>query len=197
VKPIFLASASPIRAAILSAAGVAFWISPSEIDERRFKDQHLAAGESPSAIAGLLAQAKAAAVSATRPGVVIGADQTLEFRSRLFDKTSSLAETRDLLEALRGEFFHLHAGVALAEAGDVVWSATRSVRLVMRPFSDTFLDGYLARNADRLVPSLGGFELEAEGAQLLETIEGDYFTGLGLPLLPLLGALRSAGALET
>jgi septum formation protein len=195
VKPILLASASATRARLLAAACVDFEVAVSGVDEGTLKARWIVEGHTPRRIAGGLAKAKALAVAAHRSAVVVGADQTLEFEGRQFDKTTSLDETRSLLMRLRGQVFHLHAGVAVAEEGAVIWEETHSARLTMRPFTDAFLDGYLARNGDRLASSLGGFELEAEGAQLFDEIEGDVFAILGLPMLPLLKALRRAGAL--
>jgi septum formation protein len=196
VKPIVLASASAVRARLLAAAGLDVEITPSGVDETVIKQERLAAGAAPDAIAEVLAEAKALAVSRRTSALVIGADQTLEFGGTLFDKTSSLEETRDLLRRLRGGAFELHCGAALAEGAVVRWRRTASARLTMRAFSDAFLEAYLARNAQALSSSLGGFELEGEGVQLFERVEGDYFTVLGLPLLDLLAALREAGGLE-
>jgi septum formation protein len=100
-----------------------------------------------------------------------------------------------LLRRLRGRRFELHAAVALARGADILWQGGETVELTMRDFSDEFLEGYLARNADALTSSLGGFQLEAEGAQLFEAVEGDFFAVLGLPLMPLLAQLRLAGSI--
>ncbi len=192
MTPIVLASASATRARLLAAAGVSFATCVSEVDEDAEK---ACTALSPAALATRLARRKALAVSAHAAGVVIGADQTLDLDGDRFDKTASLAETRIMLGRLRGRAFQLHAAVALARSGDLLWEHVQSVRLSMRSFSESFLDAYLARNADSLGASLGGFELEGEGAQLFDAIQGDYFSVLGLPLLPLLEALRRAGAL--
>jgi septum formation protein len=191
---VVLASGSRTRAKVLAAAGVDFRAVPSSVDEAALKPGLLSAGASPLCIARRLAEAKARDVAAREPGIVIGADQTLELDGALFDKTANLEETREVLRQLRGRSFELHAAVALVRGADLLWDGAQSVRLTMRPFSDDFLDAYLARNAQALGSSLGGFELEGEGAQLFEAIEGDYFTVLGLPLLPLLAQLRLAGA---
>jgi septum formation protein len=180
---------------VLAAAGVTFRISPSKVDEAPIKSRLLAAGADPWTIAARLAEAKALDVANREPGLVIGADQTLELEGQLFDKTQSLDETREVLRRLRGRRFELHAAVALADGADLLWQGCDTARLTMRDFSDAFLEGYLARNAQVLGSSLGGFELEAEGAQLFETMEGDFFAVLGLPLMPLLAQLRLAGSI--
>ncbi|HEY1928866.1 MAG TPA: nucleoside triphosphate pyrophosphatase [Caulobacteraceae bacterium] len=195
MRPVILASASATRAKVLAAAGVAFRISPSKVDEAPIKRRLLAAGADPRTIASRLAEAKAREVAGREPGLVIGADQTLELEGELFDKTRSLDETRDVLRRLRGRRFDLHAAVALADGSDLLWQGGDTARLTMRDFSDAFLEGYLARNAQALGSSLGGFELEAEGAQLFESMEGDFFAVLGLPLMPLLAQLRLAGSI--
>jgi septum formation protein len=195
---IVLASKSRSRAAILSGAGVAFETEDSEVDETALKTALLADGAGPREVAERLGEAKALAVSARRPGdVVIGADQTLDLDGALYDKPADLAEAREHLGALRGRGHALHGGLVAAERGEVVWRTTETSRLWMRDFSDAFLDGYLARGGEALLASVGGYQLEGEGAQLFERIDGDYFAILGLPLLPLLGFLRSRGAIAS
>ena len=192
---IVLASTSATRAAILTAAGVPFETSPSGVDEETIKSELQSRGTDVRDIAVALADAKALAINPQAAAVVIGADQTLEFDGRLFDKTAGLAEARARLRLLRGQVFRLHTALAGARDGRIVWRRLETAQLLMRPFSDEFLDAYLSRNAPALASSLASFELEGEGAQLFEAIEGDYFAILGLPLLPLLAWLRSCGAL--
>jgi septum formation protein len=195
VIPIFLASASSSRAAILTAAGVPFSIKVSGLDEEPTKARMSAEQASPGEIAQALADLKAASVSRTTEGLVIGADQTLEFDGRLYDKTHSLAETRARLEALRGRTHCLHSAVAVARNGRIAWRARVSATLAMRDFSDDFLDAYLARFGEAVASSVGAYHYEGEGAQLFDRVTGDFFAILGLPLIELLGFLREAGGL--
>ena len=193
---IVLASKSRSRAAVLAGAGVTFETEDSEVDEGALKARLLAEGAGPRVVAEQLGEAKALAVSARRPDdVVIGADQTLDLGGVLYDKPADLAEARSHLTAMRGRGHALHGGIVAAERGQVVWRTTETSRLWMRDFSDAFLDGYLARGGSALLASVGCYQLEGEGAQLFERIEGDYFAILGLPLLPLLGFLRRRGAI--
>ncbi len=129
--------------------------------------------------------------------LVIGSDQTLECCGRTFSKAASLSELPDHLLRLRGQIHALHSAVAVARDGEIIWSHIDTARLTMRAFSDVFLDDYLARYGEQVRSSLGGYWFEAEGVQLFDTVEGDYFTILGMPLLPLLGFLRGAGALAS
>ena len=185
MTPVLLASRSASRAAILKGAGVAFETAVSGVDETAAKERLLAAGADPKAIAA-------------RPeALVIGADQTLDLAGRLYDKAESLAEARERLLELRGQTHLLHSAVVVARAGASVWRVIESPRLTMRAFSDAYLDSYLDRLGETLLGSVGCYQLEGEGAQLFERIEGDYFAILGLPLAPLLGCLRDAGVLPT
>ncbi len=195
---IVLATRSRSRAAVLAGAGVAFETEDSGVDEAALKSALLAAGASPCDVAERLGEAKALAVSARRPDdLVIGADQTLDLDGALYDKPADLAEAREHLAAMRGRGHALHGGIVAAERGEVVWRTTETSRLWMRDFTDAFLEGYLARGGAALLASVGCYQLEGEGAQLFERIEGDYFAILGLPLLPLLGFLRAKGAIAT
>jgi septum formation protein len=182
---------------MLRAAGVDIQVMVSGVDEAELKGRDLALGVGPRVIAQRLAQAKALAVSKRAPGPVLGADQTLEVDGELFDKTGNLEETGRVLRRLRGKAFELHCGAAIASGGELIWSTLETARLTMRSFSEDFLEGYLARNAATLASSLGGFEYEAEGVQLFEVVEGDYFNILGLPLLAVLARLRALGIAPT
>ena len=194
MTPLVLASKSAVRTRLLAAAGVEFEAVDSGVDEAEAKAT--LAGRTPDAVALALAEAKALRVSATRPdALVIGADQTLDFEGRLFDKAASLAEARARLIMLRGRSHRLHAGIAVARGDRIIWRKCATSSLTMRDFSDTWLDGYLGRNPGPALSSVGCYELEGEGAQLFERVVGDYFAILGLPLLGLLGCLRKEGIL--
>ena len=196
--PLVLASGSPHRRKLLEAAGLEFEVVPADVDEAALKSKLAVADTAPAAVAEALARAKAVAVSARHPGaVVIGADQVLALNGQLFDKPSDLAVARKQLEHLRGKTHRLLSAVALAQAGDIVWKNVGEAVLTMRHFSREFLDDYLARSGDRLLGTVGAYEIEGVGIQLFERIEGDYFTIIGLPLLPLLAELRTRGVAGT
>ena len=187
-----LASGSVSRRAVLTAAGVSFdWMSPG-VDETAVKTEQLGAGASPQNIAEVLAGLKAVAVSRERPGLVVGADHTLDLDGYLFDKPHDLAGAKATLTALRGTTHRLHSAVAVARAGAVVWRHCETAVLTMWAFDDAFVDRYLADQGETVLSSVGAYLLEGQGIQLFETIEGDYFSILGLPLLPLLRFLRSS-----
>jgi septum formation protein len=170
-------------------------VIPPGVEEGRVKNLLLGEGKGASEVARCLAGLKADAVSSRRAELVIGADQTLECGGVLFGKAESKEEARSQLVQLRGRSHQLHSAVALALSGEVLWETLATSRLVMRSFSDGFLEAYLAGEGEAIVGALGGYRLEGAGAQLFDEIDGDYFSILGLPLLPLLGALRAHGAL--
>lgn len=190
-----LASKSAARAAVLTGAGVPFETAGSEVDEDQVKRALLAEGAGPKEIAEALAEEKAAAVSLARPGLVIGADQTLDLAGELYDKVGTVEEARERLRRLRGKPHQLHSAVVVAEAGQVVWRETASATLTMREFSDAFLESYLAEEGEAALGSVGCYRLEGPGAQLFSKIQGDYFAILGLPLIGLLELLRRRGVL--
>jgi len=192
---ITLASTSRARRAVLEGAGVTVEAMDSGLDEEAAKTRLKAQGASPRDIAGALAGSKAAKASSGRDGLVIGADQTLELEGALFDKTGSLDEARERLQLLRGKTHKLHSAVVVARDGQVVWRDLATATLVMRDFSDDFLEAYLASEGEGALGSVGCYRLEGPGAQLFSAIEGDYFAILGLPLLGLLEFLREQGAL--
>jgi septum formation protein len=197
VSGLVLASTSAARKAVLAGAGVPFEAARSGVDEEATKARLLATGATPRQVAEALADEKALAVSRGRPGLVLGADQTLELGGRLYDKAETLEEARARLRALRGRPHQLHSAVAVAEAGQVVWRETVSATLTMREFSDGFLDDYLWREGEAALGSVGCYRLEGLGVQLFSKIEGDYFTILGLPLMGLLELLRQRGVVST
>lgn len=189
-----LASQSRIRGDLLRAAGIAFDTASPGVDEDAVKAR--LGGESPRQIAQTLADEKALAVARARAGLVIGADQTLEFEGRLYDKATSVAEARERLIDFRDKAHQLHAAVSLARGDEVLWRETVTATLTMRDFSDAWLDDYLAGHGQEILSSVGCYQLENVGIQLFEVIEGDYFAILGLPMLGLLGALREHGVLS-
>ena len=193
--PVTLASKSSARSSILRGAGVPFATADSGVDEDILKTAMLARGAGPAEVAAALAREKALAVSRIRPGLVIGADQTLDFEGRLHDKPGDLAQAAARLKAMRGRTHALHAAVAVAREGEVVWETLSTAELSMRAFSDAFLAHYLEAEAEGLLSSVGAYRLEGPGVQLFEEIRGDYFTILGLPLTGLLDLLRREGVL--
>jgi nucleoside triphosphate pyrophosphatase len=191
-QPLVLASRSDIRGKMLAAAGLRFEIRPAPVVERALE----ARMQAPDAVAAarLLAHAKANAVAAMLPGrLVLGADQTLARGEERFSKPSDLAAAAVQLRALRGRTHELHSALALVRDGDVLFSHVDTARLTMRDFSDDFLERYLDLAGEAALASVGAYQLESIGIHLFERVEGDYFTILGLPLLPLLGFLRQNG----
>jgi septum formation protein len=192
-QPLVLASKSSARRAMLEAAGIPVVVHPADIDERAFEQD---AGGDAAAVAALLACEKARAVATQLPGrLIVGADQTLALGDRRFSKPIDRVDARDQLQALRGRTHSLHSAVAVVRGTDRLFECTDTARLTMRAFSDSFIEAYLDVTAGAATTSVGGYQLERTGVQLFERVEGDHFTVLGLPLLPLLHFLRSAGAL--
>jgi septum formation protein len=196
LSQIILASTSRARREMLAAAGIAFTVEAADVDEPAIRESLLAAKSAPTPpqIADALARVKAEDVSQRRKGsLVIGGDQVLALGTELLTKAKDEAAARATLKKLRGKTHELHSAVALAVDGRVLWTHAGTARLKMRDFSDAFLDEYLTRAGDRIGQSVGAYELEGLGVQLFDMIEGDYFTILGLPLLPLLAELRAQG----
>ena len=196
MSSLVLASRSRARARLLADAGVSFTIKPPDIDEAALKQREIGCGATPSEVAATLALVKAqAAVATGEGGMILGADQTLDLAGALFDKPVDLNDARAQLLVLRGRTHRLHSAICCVEEGRPVWSHLASATLHVREFTDDFLDAYLAEEGVALLGCVGGYRLEGLGAQLFEAIEGDYFTVLGLPLLPLLAHLRARGRL--
>jgi septum formation protein len=193
--PLLVASKSAARRALLEGAGVPIEIEPADIDERGIEAR--AGVEDPGSAAALLAREKAGAVARKHPGrLVLGADQTLALGARRFSKASDRREAREQIAALRdGRTHSLHSAVAVVRDDTVLFEHVDAAHLTMRAFSDAFLDAYLDTVGDKAMASVGGYQLEGVGIQLFERVEGDHFTVLGLPLIPLLAWLRSAGHL--
>lgn len=190
---VILASGSRSRRDMLTAAGLSFDVVPAPVDEPWIRDQFMAGKPSwsPPEVAEVLAKAKAEAVSRNSPdALVIGADQVLALGAELLHKAASRDEARATLVKLRGLEHALHAAVVLAHAGEIIWLETRSAKLKMRNFSSDFVDDYLTRAGTRVLDSVGCYQIESLGSQLFERIDGDHFTILGLPLIPLLEELR-------
>ena len=198
-RPLILASGSPYRRKMLEAAGLSFHVVPADVDEAALKRGLAAQSPKPisAAVADALARAKAQSVSARHPdATVIGADQILALGDDLLDKPGDLAAARVQLERLRGKTHRLISAVVVAEAGQVLWTHVDEAVLTMRPFSREFLDRYLAEADPGLCQIVGAYEIEGPGIQLFERVEGDHFTIIGLPLVPLLAELRSRGVID-
>jgi len=191
-----LASASATRARLLEAAGLKPTIAPAQLDEQAVKAAFKAEGRDAGDCAVALAEAKAKRVAARMPGaLVLGADQLLVCDGQWFDKPADRAAARTQLLALRGKRHVLPTAAALVKDGTAIWRALERPALTMRRFSDAYLDSYLASAGDTALGSVGGYQLEGRGIQLMEAVEGDHFAILGLPLLPLLAFLRDSGVL--
>ena len=196
MSALILASASTSRKRLLADAGIAAETDPADIDESIIKHECRRTGRSSTECATRLAEAKALAIAARhRDRLVLGADQLLDCDGEWFDKPRDVAEARDQLHRLRGRTHELVTAATVVRNKEPLWQAVERPRVTMRAFSDTFLDNYLASVGDRVLGTVGCYELERLGAQLMEKVEGDYFAILGLPLLPLLNFLRGAGAL--
>ena len=188
---VVLASASQIRAKLLTAAKVPHVVDPAHVDEDEIKLALRADGTAPELVAETLAETKALQVSQRHAdALVIGADQILALDDRLFDKPPDIAAARKQLLALRGKQHTLHAGICVVQRGQRIWHYNGTAHLTVRDFSDSFLDQYLTAIGSAACQSVGAYQLEGYGAQLFDRIDGDYFTILGLPLLPLLNFLR-------
>lgn len=196
---LILASASRSRRQMLQNAGLDFSVETSGVDEDEVKLSLAAEKATPRDIAETLAELKAQRVSRRHPGaLVIGADSTLSCNDHLFDKPPTMEAARTQLQALAGQTHELHSSVVVARGGVRLWHCNDHARLTMRPLPESFLDAYLARAGEAVTSSVGAYQLEGVGAHLFTKVEGDYFTILGLPLLPLLGFLAGHGiGLET
>lgn len=193
-QSLVLASRSPIRAHLLREAGVQIDIRPASVDEATLRDTMIAEGLKPRDIADTLADMKARRVANKAPSeVVLGADQVLACDGRLFEKPRNGLDAADQLRALRGRTHELLSAAVVYDGTQPVWRHIGRAQLSMRPFSDAYLEGYLARVGDTVLGSVGAYKFEGEGVQLFERMTGDYFSVLGLPLLEILAYLRRRG----
>ena len=189
-QPLILASQSKARRILLANAGIAFESDPADIDERAVQQSSGLAA--PSEVASLLANAKARAVSSRRHGhYIVGADQTLALGTRIFNKPEGRVQAADQLRALSGRCHELHSAIAVVRDGQLLFDHVSIARMTMRQLDDAQIDSYLTEAGNAVASSVGAYQLEGLGVHLFERIEGDHFTILGLPLLPLLAFLRS------
>jgi len=192
--PLILASQSPARQALLASAGIAFEAIPAGLDEQAIK--LASALSAPGEIAALLAREKTLFVSAKHPGrYVLGADQTLMLGGQLFNKPAGPAQAAAQLRALAGEVHELHSAAAVARDGEILFETVSTARMSMRALDEAAISAYLDAAGDAVTTSVGAYQLEGLGVHLFERVEGDHFTILGLPLLPLLKFLRSEALL--
>jgi len=191
-----LASGSQSRKALLTAAGVPFIADPADLDEDSLMAE--LKGASAEAVAQSLAEQKALTVSRRHPGQpVLGGDSVIAFAGEFLSKCATLEEARLLLGRLSGHEHLLVSAVALARDGALLWTHASPCRMTMRPLSPQFLDDYLAREGSAILSSVGCYHFEGRGAQLFDKVDGDYFSILGLPLLPVLAQLRKEGLLAS
>ncbi|MGH6859565.1 MAG: Maf-like protein [Phyllobacterium sp.] len=194
---IILASKSPFRAMLLDNAGVPFTARSADIDERAIEAPLYGSGVTPEDVALVLAEAKAVNVSEGNPsGLTIGSDQTLSLGDEVLHKPESMEAARRQLLKLSGRTHHLNSAVVLAKEGQVVWRYVSVARMTLRDLDPAFIGRHLSRVGTAALQSVGAYQFEGEGVQLFEKVEGDYFTIVGLPLLPLLAELRREGAID-
>lgn len=192
-----LASGSASRKKLLTAAGVAFTADPADLDEVELMRAMVQRGADAVQVASELAGQKALAVSRRHPGrLVLGGDSVIGFGGAFISKCASMEEARALLHKLSAKEHLLVSAAALARDGDLLWTHASPCRMVMRSLSRKFLDHYLALEGPAILSSVGCYHYEGRGAQLFDKVDGDYFSVLGLPLLPVLAELRREGVLE-
>ncbi len=194
---IVLASSSPFRRQLMENAGLLFDAVAANIDERAIEAPLEREGAAPDTVAIVLAVAKAREVSERYPhALVIGSDQTMSLGSRVYHKPKDMTEARSHLLSLAGRTHRLNSAIALVRGGEVLWEHVSHAELTMREFSPGFVDRHLSRVGEKALKSVGAYQLEGEGIQLFSAIDGDYFTILGLPMLPLLNKLRDLGVID-
>ncbi|MER8374367.1 Maf-like protein [Mesorhizobium sp. M1406] len=196
-EKIILASGSPFRKAMLVDAGVDVEAVPADVDERALEAPLQDSGVSPEDVALVLAEAKATEVSERRPGaLVLGCDQTLSLGDEVFHKPADREGARRHLLALSGKTHQLNSAAVLVRDGAVLWRHVGIASMTMRKLDPAFIGRHLARVGAKALGSVGAYQIEGEGVQLFDKIEGDHFTIVGLPLLPLLAELRTLGAID-
>jgi len=196
-EKLILASGSPFRRAMLENAGVPVEAMPADLDERALEAPLKGSGASPEDVALVLAEAKAAEVSGRRPGrLVLGCDQTLSLGDEIFHKPADMEGARRHLLALSGRTHQLNSAAVLARDGNILWRHVGVASLTMRRLDPAFIGRHLARVGDKALQSVGAYQVEGEGIQLFEKVEGDHFTIVGLPLLAVLAELRRLGAID-
>lgn len=194
---IVLASGSPFRRKMLEDAGLEIEVEKPQIDERAVEAAVANSGVGPEDLALILAEAKALEVSQDRPGaLVIGTDQTLSLGDEVLHKPRDMEEARRRLLALSGRTHQLNSAVVLMRDGEVLWRHVGVARLTMRELDPGFIGRHLSHVGEKALSSVGAYQIEGEGIQLFETIEGDHFTIVGMPLLPLLAKLREMQAID-
>jgi len=194
---IILASGSAIRRKLMDDAGIEFEVIAKPVDETAIKDAMLAESARLQDIADTLAEAKSVRVSRIEPGLVIGADQIMVMDGQLFDKPKDIDAARKRLKLMRGKTHYLVGAVVISENGSPVWRHLAKTKLTMRDFSDAFLEDYLKSEGELVTKSVGAYRFEGLGAQLFSHVEGDFFSILGLSLLPVMDYLRMRGVLST
>lgn len=197
MTPIILASASPFRAQMLRNAAIEFRAERANINERAVEAPLVEACFAPDAIAEMLAIAKAQDVSMREPGrYVIGSDQVLSLEDRILHKPENMEEARRRLLELSGRTHHLNTAVAIVLDSEILWSHVEIAAITFRKLSPQFVGRHLAMAGEKVLQSVGAYQIEAEGVQLFERIEGDFFTIMGMPLLPLLARMREYGLVD-
>lgn len=196
-EKLILASGSPFRLAMLKNAGIDVEAAPAKVDERALEAPLEDSGASPEDVATILAEAKATEVSERMPGgLVLGCDQTLSLGDEVFHKPADMEGARRHLLALSGKTHQLNSAAVLVRDGTALWRHVGIANLTMRRLDPAFIGRHLARVGAKALSSVGAYQIEGEGIQLFEKVEGDHFTIVGLPLLPLLTELRSLGAID-
>jgi len=194
---VILASGSAIRRKLMTDAGLDFEVITKPVDEGAIKESMLAESARLRDIADALAEAKSMRVSRVEDGLVIGADQIMVMDDQLFDKPKDIDEARERLKLMRGKTHYLMGAVVICENGVAVWRHMAKTKLTMREFSDAFLEDYLEKEGEQVTKSVGAYRFEGLGAQLFSHVDGDFFSILGLSLLPVMDYLRTRGSVPS